>query len=82
MNTDNSQGLNRENSQSFRYNLQEMNFDTNFDFGDNGLSKTPPLVSGYGGQTTQQPKSAFSFELAQEVRGVRFLSTRASKLLC
>lgn len=40
MNGDNSQGLNRENSQSFRYNLQEMNFDTNFEFGDSGLSKT------------------------------------------
>lgn len=40
MDTENFEGLNPENSQSFRYNLQDINFDTNFEAINDGLCKS------------------------------------------
>lgn len=39
MNPDNSHGLQHENSQSFKYSLLDMNFDTNFEHINEGQGK-------------------------------------------
>jgi hypothetical protein len=66
MNNENSQGLHNENSQSFKYSLLDMNFDTNFEHINEGQCNSFLYGGAYGG------KHSRSIELRNFLKNIQY----------